>query len=117
MSYSLPLPNQLSIRSNYSQSSRTRLVEFGDGYIQRTPLGTNSKIRTIEVVHENLSPTDADTVLFVYDSAQSSGDSISITANELISWEGKFYITDVDVQLADNERRTIVAQMREVFDL
>jgi hypothetical protein len=116
-SQNLPLPTQLSISTSYIQSGRTRLIDFGDGYVQRTPLGINNKIRYVIVVHENLSPTDAATVLTVYDSVQASGDPIDITANELLTTDGLFYIEDVSVDMADNDRRTITATMREVFDL
>jgi hypothetical protein len=114
---SLPLPNNLSINTSYSQSGRTRLVEFGDGYVQRTPLGINNKVRNIVVVHENLSSIDAVTVLSVYDTVQASGDAITITNNQLLSTDGKFHLIEVNVDMADNDRRTISATMREVFDL
>jgi hypothetical protein len=114
---SLPLPNNLSISTSYSQTGRTRLVEFGDGYIQRTPLGINNKIRNIVVVHENLSSIDAGTVLSLYDTVQQSGDPITILNNQLLTTDGKFHILEVNVDMTDNNRRTISATMREVFDL
>lgn len=114
---SIPLPNNLSINSSYAQSGRTRLVEFGDGYVQRTPLGINNRIRSIVVVHENLSSIDAATVLSVYDSVQASGDPITITSNQMLTTDGKFHVLEVNVEMADNDRRTISATMREVFDL
>ena len=113
----LPLPNQLSINTSYEQTSRTSLLEFGDGYIQRTPQGINARVRSIVVSHEALDPTDAATVLAVYDISQSSGDSVTIAGNELMDLGGTFYITDISVELVDNDRRNIVANMREVFDL
>lgn len=117
MAYNLPLPNQVSIRASYTQTSRTRLVEFGDGYTQRTPLGLNNKIRRVTVIHDALVPTDADQVLWVYDQAQQSGEHIVIDANALLNWEGKFYIEEVNVDLLDHQHRTITATMREVFDV
>ena len=116
-SQNLPLSTQLSISTTYTQSGRTRIVEFGDGYVQRTPLGINNKVRSIVVVYENLSPTDAATVLTVYDSVQASGDPIAIATNELLTTAGLFYIEEVSVDMVDNNKRTISASMREVFDL
>jgi len=113
----LPLPTQISITSGYSQSGRTSLIEFGDGYIQRTPLGINNTVRELVVTHENLSSADAVTVLAVYDVSQATGDSVTIASNELLVSGGTFYITDVSVTMIDNHRRSITANMREVFDL
>lgn len=113
----LPLPDQLSINTGYTQVGRARLVEFGDGYIQRTPLGINNKVRQIVVLHEGLSSADAATVLAVYDLSQASGDAVLVSANQLLTTSGKFYIQEVNVEMADNERRDITAQMIEVFDL
>jgi len=75
----LPLQSRMSLSTSYSSTARHRLVEFGDGYIQRTPLGLNS--------------------------------------NALLATDGKFYVESFDVQMSDDSRRTITANMIEVFDL
>ena len=113
----LPLQDQLSISTSYASAPRHRLVEFGDGYIQRTPLGVNYQRRTITVNHDNLSATDAATLITFYENRHFDAGVIDISANELLRTAGKFYLESFDVQMADNERRTVSASMIEVFDL
>jgi len=113
----LPLQDQLSISTSYASTPRHRLVEFGDGYIQRTPLGVNYQRRTITVNHDNLSATDAATLITFYENRHFDAGVIDISANELLRTAGKFYLESFDVQMADNERRTVTASMIEVFDL
>jgi len=113
----LPLQDQLSISTSYVATPRHRLVEFGDGYIQRTPLGINYQRRTLTVTHDNLSATDAATLVLFYENRLLDAGVVDIAANELLRTAGKFYLESFDVQMADNERRTISASMIEVFDL
>lgn len=113
----LPLQNALSVSTNYSAQPFHRLVEFGDGYIQRTPLGINYQRRTISVQHDNLSATDAATLILFYEARLQDAGVIDISANELLRTAGKFYLESFDVQMADHERRTVTASMIEVFDL
>ena len=117
--YNLPpgFADCFSISSNYSQEGRHRLVEFGDGYIQRTPLGINAVIRRLNVQWENLTTADRDTLLATLDYVHYTGDALYIPADELNRYEGKYMIEALDVQMADNERVTISASLREVFDL
>tara|TARA_Y100000287_G_C14074928_1_gene282664 strand:- start:17 stop:367 length:351 start_codon:yes stop_codon:yes gene_type:complete len=113
----LPLQTQLSINTNYQATPRHRLVEFGDGYIQRTPLGINYQRRSISVRHDNLSATDAASLILFYEQRLLDAGVIDISANELLRTSGQFYLESFDVQMTDNERRTITASMIEVFDL
>ena len=113
----LPLQDQLSISTSYVSTPRHRLVEFGDGYIQRTPLGINYQRRTITVNHDNLSATDAAALILYYENRLLDAGAIDIAANELFRTAGKFYLESFDVQMADNDRRTVSASMVEVFDL
>ena len=46
-----------------------------------------------------------------------NADAIDITANALLRTDGKFYLESFDVQMADDNKRTINATMIEVFDL
>lgn len=113
----LPLQSRMSLSTSYSSTARHRLVEFGDGYIQRTPLGLNYQRRTISVTHENLSALDADTLIYFYEARQLNADAVEISANALLRTSGKFYLESFDVQMSDDNKRTITANMIEVFDL
>lgn len=113
----LPLQSRMSLSTNYSSTARHRLVEFGDGYIQRTPLGINNPRRTISVTHDNLSASDADTLIYFYELRQRIADAIDISANALLRTSGKFYLEGFDVQMSDDNKRTVTATMVEVFDL
>jgi hypothetical protein len=113
----LPLQTRMSLSTSFSSSPRHRLVEFGDGYIQRTPLGLSAQRRSITVTHENLSASDANTVIAFYESRHFNADAIDISANALLRTDGKFYLESFDVQMTDGDKRTINASMIEVFDL
>ena len=114
---SLPLQTRMTLSTNYSATPRHRLVEFGDGYIQRTPLGINYQRRSLSVTHENLSQSDATTLIAFYEDRLLDADSIDVASNNLLRTSGKFYLESFDVQMADNEKRTVTAQLLEVFDL
>ena len=113
----LPLQSRMSLSTSYSSTARHRLVEFGDGYIQRTPLGVNYHRRALSVTHENLSSSDADTLLQFYEARQFYADAVEISANALLRTSGKFYLESFDVQMSDDNKRTVTATMVEVFDL
>ena len=113
----LPLQSRMSLSTSYSSTARHRLVEFGDGYIQRTPLGINQPRRTISVTHENLSATDSGNLIGFYQARQAYGDAVEISANALLTSSGKFYLESFDVQMSDDSKRTVTATMVEVYDL
>jgi len=113
----LPLQQRASLSTNYSVTPRHRLVEFGDGYIQRTPLGLHANRRTVTVTHEHMDSTDGDTIVSFYETRMFDAAAIDISANDLFSTAGKFYLESFDVSMSDDDRRSITAQMIEVFDL
>ncbi len=113
----LPFQDGLSVSTNYSAQPFHRLVEFGDGYIQRTPLGINHQRITISVQHDNLSQSNANTLVLFYEARLQDAGHIDISANELLRTAGKFYLESFDVQMADHDKRTVTASMIEVFDL
>ena len=117
--YNLPtgFDDRMSINISYSQEVRNRIVDFGDGYTQRTPLGINPRIRRLDVVWENLTQSERDTLLMTLDYVSQTGDAIFIAANELLWTNGKYYVETIDVQMADHNKVTISASLREVFDL
>ena len=56
-------------------------------------------------------------LILFYEARLQDADKIDISANELLRTSGQFYLESFDVQMADNERRTVTASMIEVFDL
>ena len=113
----LPLQTRMSLSTSYSSAPRHRLVEFGDGYIQRTPLGLNHQRRSVSVTHENLSATDAQTLIVFYESRHQDAAAFNIASNGLLRTSGKYYLESFDVQMGDGDKRTVNASMTEVFDL
>ena len=113
----LPLQGRMSLSTSYSSAPRHRLVEFGDGYIQRTPLGLHAQRRSLSVTHENLSQSDAMTLITFYENRHFFADAIEISYNALLDTAGKFYLESFDVQMNDGDKRTVNATMIEVFDL
>ena len=117
--YSLPtgFEARMSLKSSYSQEARLRQVDFGDGYIQRTPLGLNSLRRSMDVSWENLLLTDFVTLIQTLDFVQKNGHAIAITQNYLLPLDGNFVIESLDVQPADDTHFTVTVSLTEVFDL
>lgn len=117
--YNLPagFEDKISLSTSYTQEARNRLVEFGDGYIQRTPLGINNLVRRISISWENLTSSERDTLLNTIEFCQGTGDAVYIPTSELFQFGGQYYVEGIDVQLADNQRVTVTASLREVFDL
>jgi len=107
--------DKLSLRTTYTSEPRHRKVEFGDGYIQRSPWGPYAGRRTLNVVHENLSQTDADTLIAYYENNFDNPVAIEIAVNELTLTSGKYYLESYDVELVNDKLRTISAAMTEVF--
>ena len=113
----LPYQTKLSVSTSYQATPRHRLVEFGDGYIQRTPLGINYQRRSISVTHDNLTSTEASALILFYEARLQDADKIDISANGLLRTDGQFYLESFDVQMADTSKRTVTASMIEAFDL
>lgn len=117
--YNLPagFEDRMSLKSSYSQEARLRQVDFGDGYIQRTPLGLNSRRRRMDVSWENLTGLEYATLYDFLDIRHENGDAIEIPLGNLLFLDGKFIIDTLDVQTADGSHFTISVRLTEVFDL
>jgi hypothetical protein len=112
---SVDLLTKLSIQTSYSSEPRHRLVEFGDGYIQRSPFGPYAGRRNLSVVIEHLSQADSTVLIGFYEDRHDDGDSISIPYNMLLDTNGTYYLESYEVQMTSNELRTVTASMKEVF--
>lgn len=114
---SLPYQERANLSTNFSATPRHRLVEFGDGYIQRTPLGINQNRRRITITHSAMDLQEGDDVVNFYEDRLDDGAAIDISANYLLNRAGKFYLESYEVSMDDDARRSISASMIEVFDL
>jgi len=115
MASALPYQSKLSLQTSYSSEPRHRLVEFGDGYIQRSSWGPYAGRRKLSVVQEHLSQSEAATLIAFYEARHDDADAISISANELLDLAGTYYLESFEVNMTSNELRTVTASMIEVF--
>lgn len=115
MAQALPYQSRLSLRTSYTSEPRHRLVEFGDGYIQRTPWGPYPGRRSMDVVHEHLTQTEADDLITFYETRHDDADCISINDNALTHLAGKYYLQSYSVEMTNTDKRTVSARMIEVF--
>lgn len=117
--YSLPAgyEDMMSISASYSNEARLRQVEFGDGYIQRTPLGLNSLRRSVELAFENLTTGERNILLATLEYVQANGDALRINANELLDSDGIYVIDGLQVSSVDGNLVTVSVSLTEVFDL
>lgn len=115
MAQSLPYQSRLSLQTSYTSEPRHRTVEFGDGYIQRSPWGPYAGRRSIDVVHEHLSQLEANALILFYEIRHDDADCISIDDNGLTLYSGNYYLQSYSVEMTSDTRRTIKASMIEVF--
>jgi phage-related protein len=115
MSEILPYQTKLSLNTSYSSEPRHRLVEFGDGYIQRSSWGPYAGRRQLNVIHEHLTQIEAADLIDFYEDRHADGESISISWNMLLDLSGTYYLESYDVEMTSDEFRTISASMKEVF--
>lgn len=113
----LPHQDKMSVTSSYSVQPRHRTVEFGDGYIQRTPLGLQHARRMLTVVHQNLPQDMANELIEYYELRMYRADVVNIDANSMLREAGEFYLQTFDVEMTSPEIRTITASLMEVFDV
>lgn len=115
MAQALPYQTRLSLQTSYTSEPRHRTVEFGDGYIQRTPWGPYPGRRSMDVVHEHLTQAEADALITFYETRHDDADCISITDNALTHISGNYYLQSYSVEMSNTDRRTVKASMIEVF--
>jgi phage-related protein len=117
--YNLPagFEDMMSISASYGTEARLRQVEFGDGYIQRTPLGLNSLRRTVDLAFENLTQSERNTLLATLEFVQKNGHGLYIAANELLRNSGNYVIETLNVTSVDGDKTTVSVTLTEVFDL
>ena len=85
MSYALPLTSFISTSSTRQRKHRTLSAQFGDGYGQDAPDGINPQYDEWQVIYQNLTQTDRDTLWVAIDAVGSwnyltwtaFGDSVS----------------------------------------
>lgn len=109
------LLTKLSLQTSYSSEPRHRLVEFGDGYIQRSSWGPYAGRRKLSVVIEHLSQVDSGILIAFYEARHDDGEAISIPYNMLLDVSGTYYLESFEVNMTSDELRTITASMIEVF--
>ena len=80
MPYALPLTTRISQGSSRTRVNRVLSAQFGDGYSQEAPDGTNASYDVWKVSYENLDLTERVTVLTVLD-AVGAWDYVTWTAN------------------------------------
>jgi phage-related protein len=67
MPQALPLTTYISLSSTRTRMNRMLSTQFGDGYSQEAPDGTNALYDTWTITYENLSLTDRNTLFAVLD--------------------------------------------------
>lgn len=67
MPQEMPLTTKISESSSKTSNYRTLTSKFGDGYAQRTPDGTNSKVDVWDVKWSPLTLTERNTVVTILD--------------------------------------------------
>lgn len=112
----LPLTTKLSQSSSRKTAFRTLISQFGNGYEQRTPDGINTKLDTWNIQYENLSTTEKNTVLAVFD-AVAGWDVITWTpfgeaSSKKFRLEDGYSFTPKSGDLYD-----ISATLKQIFDV
>ena len=88
----LPLTTLISQQSTKTVKFRTKIARFGDGYSQRAADGINNKIDSWNIIWDNLTETEMDTIVAALD---------SVGGHDILTWtpfsestEKKFILSD-----------------------
>jgi phage-related protein len=115
MSTALPLTNYISQRSFRTRKNRVLSAQFGDGYSQEAPDGTNALTDEWSVVYENLSSTNRNTVFAALD-AVGAWDYLTWTApGDGSSKKWKVTKDGVSEQASSGSLYSISFKVRQVY--
>ena len=114
----LPLPTKVALSSDKTVVFRDMSVQFGDGYQQIAPNGTNNKVANWSIEWAPLTQTERDTVEAVLDSVGSWG--ILTWTPCMESVQVKFRMSKEGYQrkaLSKNGLYNISCKLIQVFDV
>lgn len=114
MPQALPLTSRISQGSTRKRMNRVLSAQFGDGYSQEAPDGTNSKFDTWNITYENLDSTERTTVLAALDAVGGSDYLTWTPTGETVS--KRFKLTDgYSETWVSGTHSSISFEMRQVF--
>lgn len=113
-----PLPYQdlMSYSSSYSVEPIVRTLNFGDGYVQRSPLGARPTRVTATVTYSNIPQYIATDILHILEGAYITGEVFTIGYNDLFSATNTYDIVSWDVSASDPNTQTITVNLMQVWD-
>jgi phage-related protein len=114
MPQAMPLTTRVSQGSSRKRINRVLKAQFGDGYSQEAPDGTNSKYDEWAIAFENLDSTERTTVLTALDAVGGS-DYLTWTAQgdgASKKWKVKDGYTEIWVS---GTHSTINFEIRQIF--
>ena len=111
----VPPINPIYRSSNDQVSPRTLIAQFGDGYEQRAADGLNSLERDVNLVFDNLTVAQTDTVIAFFE-ARGGNEAFDYT----LPWEStlrQFRVESWRTTPKSFDTNTVTARFREVFDI
>lgn len=115
MSSALPLTSYISTTSTKQRKHRTLSAQFGDGYSQEAPDGTNSKYDEWNIVYQNLGQTDRDSLWTVL-SAVGAWDYVTWTAfGDSTSKKWKITSDGISESIQSGNIYSVTFKLRQVF--
>ena len=115
MSQALPLTTYISTSSTKQRKNRTLSAQFGDGYSQEAPDGTNSKYDEWNVVYQNLIQADRDTLWAALD-AVGSWDYLTWTAfGDSVSKKWKVTTDGISESIQSGNIYTVTFKLKQVY--
>ena len=98
-----------------SSQPKTRKVQFGDGYEQRTLIGLNQNPKVWSLTFENISETDSDTIETFLDARAADSESFDWSPPDETDTY-KWVCEEWSKTLPYGNLATIQATFREVFE-
>lgn len=115
MPAALPFSSDISQRSSGTTDFRVLVSRYGNGYEQRVADGINATIATWQVLWENMTETDFDTLVAAIETA-GGVDYFTWTPPGAASSK-KFVITSYTTSAMSGNIYSVSASLRQVFDL
>lgn len=120
MATALPLPDRIGTDVNYQVESRDITHRMGDGYEQSAPDGLNANIEVWDIVYQNVSETEKNTIVNALNTEGTWGiltwtpfDQGSVKKFRRVgAYKVQYSLT------SENRRRYVISlQLRQRFDL
>lgn len=111
----LPLPTRISQSSAGTKKYRIIKAQFGNGYQQRGKDGINNKMASWNVLWENVTETEMDTIVAALDATNGTTNLTWTPPDE--ATDKKWIVSGYNINPLSGSIFTVTASLEQIFDL